>query len=139
MTKEQKEQIRKLRNSGNGYTAIADALGLTKNQVSAFCRRAGLAGNAVDGTSVIPAVNCCRCCGKQLIQIPGKKAAKFCSSSCRNRWWNTHLDQVKRRAVYEYTCAGCGMPFTAYGNSHRKYCSHSCYIRSRFKGGDGRG
>ena len=31
---------------------------------------------------------------------------------------------------------GCGKPFTVYGNSKRKYCSHECYIRNRFKGGD---
>ena len=34
-------------------------------------------------------------------------------------------------------CARCGKPFTAYGNAGRKYCSHSCYIADRFKGGDG--
>ena len=33
-------------------------------------------------------------------------------------------------------CRECGKPFTAYGNSRRKYCSHECYIRNRFKGGD---
>ena len=66
MTKDQKEQIRKLRDSGYGYATIADALGLTKNQVSAFCRREGLAGIVADGTGVITDVNCCRCCGKRL-------------------------------------------------------------------------
>ncbi len=139
MTKEQKEQIRKLRDSSFGYATIADALGLTKNQVSAFCRREGLTGIVADGTEETPDVNCCRCCGKRLTQTPGKKAVKFCSAACRNRWWNTHLDQVKRKAVYEYTCVGCDKPFTAYGNSHRKYCSHECYIRARFKGGETRG
>ncbi len=139
MTKDQKEQIRKLRDSGYGYATIADALGLTKNQVSAFCRREGLAGIVADGTGVITDVNCCRCCGKRLTKIPGKKSAKFCSAACRTRWWNTHLDQVKRKAVYKFNCTGCGRAFIAYGNSHRKYRSHECYIRSRFKGGEARG
>ena len=40
MTNEQKNQIAELRQSGYGYANIADALGLTKNQVSAYCRRA---------------------------------------------------------------------------------------------------
>ncbi len=53
MTKEQKEQIRKLRDSGYGYATIADALGLTKNQVSAFCRREGLAGVVAGETETI--------------------------------------------------------------------------------------
>ena len=118
MTNEQKEQIKKLRDSGYGYATIAEALGLTKNQVSAF-------------------VGCCRCCGKPLVQVSGRKEAKFCSDACRNKWWNAHLDQVNRKAIYEYTCPCCHKPFTAYGNSKRKYCSHECYIRARFKGGDG--
>lgn len=137
MTNEQKEQIRKLRGSGYGYATIADALGLTKNQVSAFCRRNNLAGSTGSASSEQPDTNCCRCCGKPLIQQEGRKEAKFCSDVCRRKWWNANLDQVKRKAVYEYTCIGCGRPFSAYGNSHRKYCSHECYIRSRFKGGDG--
>lgn len=138
MTNEQKEQIRRLRGSGYGYATIADALGLTKNQVSAFCRRDGIAGSTADGHAGTINANCCRCCGKPLVQVPGRKESRFCSDPCRNRWWNAHLDQVNRKAVYEYTCACCGKPFSAYGNSHRKYCSHGCYIRARFKGGDDR-
>lgn len=135
MTKEQKEQIRKLRCSGYGYATIAEALGLTKNQVSAFCRRDGIAGNVVDGTISAPNTECCRGCGKALKQVPGRKEIKFCSDACRRSWWNSHLDQVNRKAIYEYRCSGCGKVFTAYGNSKRKYCSHACYIRARFKGG----
>ena len=44
MTNEQKQQIIKLRQDGYGYATIASSLGLTKNQVSAFCRRSNLAG-----------------------------------------------------------------------------------------------
>ena len=50
------------------------------------------------------------------------------------RWWNSHLDLVKRKAIYHFTCPTCGREFTAYGNAHRKYCSHSCYIEDRFGG-----
>lgn len=35
---------------------------------------------------------------------------------------------MKRKAVYTYTCPACGKEFTVYGNSHRKFCSHACYI-----------
>lgn len=137
MTNEQKEQIRELRGSGHGYATIAEALGLTKNQVSAFCRRNNLTGTSTEsGASNIIRTDCCRCCGKPIQQVPGRKTVKFCSDVCRNKWWNTHLDQVKRKAVYEYVCPHCGRPFSAYGNSKRKYCSHECYIRARFKGGD---
>ena len=136
MTNEQKDKIRMLRGSGYGYATIAEALGLTKNQVSAFCRRNDLSGTASISKTEIPDIGCCRCCGKSLIQVPGRKEAKFCSDSCRQKWWNGHLDQVNRKAVYQFTCSCCGKPFSAYGNSKRKYCSHECYIRARFKGGD---
>ena len=67
-------------------------------------------------------------------QNPGRKKKRFCSDSCRMKWWNSHMDKVKRKAIYEFTCLHCGRTFTAYGNSGRKYCSHDCYIEERFGG-----
>ena len=138
MTNEQKYQIAELRQFGYGYASIADALGLTKNQVSAYCRRAGLTGTkAAVGTTDVHASNCCRNCGKPLMQVAGRKPVKFCSDACRIHWWNTHPDAVDKKAFYDFTCACCGKPFRAYGNSQRKYCCHACYVQARFQGGDG--
>lgn len=138
MTKEQKEQVIKLRQTGYGYATIADALGLTKNQVSAFCRRNHLTGiKAQTHVEEKPAASCCKNCGKPITQVPGRKLIKFCSPDCRQNWWNAHADMVNKKAVYKFTCACCGRPFTAYGNANRKYCSHACYIRDRYQGGDG--
>ena len=106
MTNEQKYKIAELRQSGYGYANIADALGLTKNQVSAYCRRAGLTGTkAAVGTTDVPASNCCRNCGKPLMQVAGRKPVKFCSDACRIHWWNTHPDAVDKKAFYDFTCA----------------------------------
>ena len=114
MTNEQKYKIAELRQSGYGYANIADALGLTKNQVSAYCRRAGLTGTkAAVGTTDVPASNCCRNCGKPLMQVAGRKPVKFCSDACRIHWWNTHPDAVDKKAFYDFTCACCGKPFRA--------------------------
>ena len=136
MTDLQKSQIIALREQGYGYATIASSLGLTKNQVSAFCRRNQLTGTkAAVHIEDRPDPNCCRNCGKPLTQTPGRKPVKFCSDACRTKWWNGHLDKVNRKAFYTFTCAHCGRPFTAYGNDHRKYCSHDCYIADRF-GGD---
>ena len=44
MTTEQRERIGSLRQEGYGYTAIAKAIGLTKDGVKAYCRAHGLAG-----------------------------------------------------------------------------------------------
>lgn len=138
MNTEQKEQIRNLRSSGYGYATVAEALGLTKNQVSAYCRRNHLSGNLSEShPDESPNVNRCHCCRKPLKQLPGRKKVKFCSDSCRLKWWNVHSDQINRKAIYSFTCAHCGKTFTANGNRHRKYCSHACYIADRFKGNDG--
>lgn len=137
MTEEQKARIQKLRVDGYGYTKIARMLGLSENTVKSFCRRKGLNGVASEKVTV-PAdheKHFCLCCGTEVAQNPGRKEKKFCSDRCRNQWWNSHLEQVNRKAVYEYICPCCKKPFTAYGNKNRKYCSHECYIKDRF-GGD---
>jgi endogenous inhibitor of DNA gyrase (YacG/DUF329 family) len=136
MTSDQKRNIYELRTKGMSYDAIAEALSLSKNTVKSYCRRNGLSGKRVPSQEMPnKPTEFCPNCGKPVRQIPGRKHIRFCSGSCRQEWWNSHLDQVNRKAVYEYTCACCGRHFTAYGNSHRKYCSHACYIKARFKGG----
>ena len=128
MTTEEKAKIADLRCNGYGYKKIAQAIGVSVDTVKSYCRRNGL-----NGVRTIETV--CPCCGKTLINVPGKKAKKFCSDRCRNKWWNSHLDQVKRKAIYEFICPNCKKPFTAYGNANRKYCCHECYIEDRFGGG----
>ena len=137
MTDEQRNQIREYRANGMGYSKIAQALGLSENTVKSFCRRKGLGGVVAFTPNVtLTDTKVCECCGAEVIQNPGRKLKRFCSDRCRNKWWNEHLDQVDRRANYEYGCPQCHKPFTAYGNSKRKYCSHECYIADRFGGGE---
>ena len=139
MTEEQKTQIANLRGEGYGYVRIAQALGISENTVKSFCRRKKLAGRTVASQAMPAAVrdgnHFCLCCGNEVAQTPGRKEKKFCSDRCRNKWWNSHLDRVKRKANYEFICPQCRKPFTAYGNAKRKYCSHECYIAHRFGGG----
>jgi len=140
MTEEQKSEITGLRAAGDGYTVIARKMGLPRDTVRSFCRRNGLAGETAagkEGAAGCPEDGFCRECGKVLRQPEGMKKRVFCSRECREKWWHGHPDQIRQRAVYSFTCAGCGQPFTAYGNAGRKYCSHECYIRTRFKGGGG--
>lgn len=140
MTKEQKLQIARLRRDGYGYVKIAQILGISDNTVKSYCRRNHLTGKAVKEKSQVrissdEGLQLCMSCGVSVKQIPGRKQKKFCSDKCRMKWWNSHLDKVKRKAVYEFICPTCGKRFTAYGNSHRKYCSHECYVVNRFGGG----
>ena len=135
MNDTQRQQIRKLRAEGYSYSKVAQALGLSENTVKTFCRRNGL-GGVVDAPAPIePDGHYCLCCGSAVGQTPGRKEKKFCSDRCRNKWWNSHLDKVERKANYDFICPYCKKPFTAYGNKNRKYCSHECYIADRFGGG----
>lgn len=132
MTDNQKTQIIKLRAAGNGYGKIAQALGISSNTVKSFCRRNGVAG--IRAAKQAERQNCCPQCGKKLIQAEKQKPRRFCSDQCRQAWWNAHPEMVKQKAVYSFVCLTCGKPFTVYGNSHRKYCSHQCYVQARFQG-----
>ncbi|NBJ93533.1 RNA polymerase subunit sigma-70 [Parablautia muri] len=139
MTEGQKTSITDMRGQGYGYVRIARTLGLSENTVKSFCRRKGLAGRAdPEPYAAVPIMGGkrpCLCCGTEVVQTPGRKEKKFCSDKCRNKWWNSHLDRVNHKAVYEFICQHCKKPFTAYGNAGRKYCSHACYVADRFGGG----
>ena len=143
MTNEQKTVVESLRSQGLGYKRIAAQTGISANTVKSYLRKYAPAATEQEAPSVVqetvavPAMDgesYCRCCGKPVAQNPGRKEKKFCSDSCRANWWNSHLDLVKRKAIYHFTCPTCGRDFSAYGNAHRKYCSHSCYIEDRFGG-----
>lgn len=104
MTDEQRQKITNLRTAGNVYKKIGKLLGLSENTVKSFCQRRKL-GGVVGKFNVEVAV--CKCCGKPVPQNPGRKQKKFCSDQCRMKWWNSHLDQVNRKANYDYICPVC--------------------------------
>lgn len=134
MTEEQKNQIVAYRKNGYGYKQIATFTSLSLNTVKSFCRRNNLLAEHLqnDKNKYLP----CEQCGKPVEQTEHKKLKRFCSDLCRNKWWNSHLDLVKRKANYEIVCLGCKKPFMVYGNANRKYCSHNCYVEQRFGGKD---
>ena len=132
----QKEQIKNLRGEGLSYAEIARQVNVSRDAVISFCRRNGLQ-EIKKPISVVEndTADVCRECRKPLVQVDGMKRRVFCSKECRTKWWKEHPDRLNRKAVYQFTCPHCGKPFSAYGNSNRKYCSHVCYISDRF-GGD---
>lgn len=130
MTKQQKEQIIKMRRDGFSYTRISKALGISENTVKSFCRRNNL-GSAYIGTKGQKDGVFCRQCGIPLAQTVGVKPKRFCSDKCRMAWWNDHPEAVKRKAIYTFICSVCGREFESYGNKNRKYCSRACYGRSK--------
>ena len=138
MTENQKNQIIRMRSNGDGYRVISEKLGLSLNTVKSFCRRSGLGGVAKPERKKIEYSGegaYCQNCGTEIRQIAKQKKKRFCCDKCRNEWWNSHLDLVKRKSVHVQTCPACGKEFEVYGRTPRKYCSHGCYIADRFGGG----
>lgn len=84
-------------------------------------------------TSQAPGALLCLQCGKPVIQKSRHKK-KFCSFRCRLDYWNSHPEQVYRRAYYALVCQHCGKPFQSYGNAHRKFCCRSCFDEHRKRG-----
>lgn len=126
-----KERISHLRNAGQSYAQIAKTLDVSINSVKSYCRRNKL-GN--DDFDLEKPKECSQClfCGKSLMHISGKKKKSFCSDVCRMAWWKDNRNTIKQAAWYETKCGFCRKTFHSYGNRHRKYCSHSCYIQARF-------
>ncbi|MGT2866788.1 RNA polymerase subunit sigma-70 [Streptococcus fryi] len=129
MTPEQKAAIRYLREQGLGYKAIGVRLCLSLNTIKSFCRREAIqTGDKRDAS--LP--DYCHACGRVLTHMGGKKKKRFCGTSCRQTFWNSHLDEVNRQAYSTHACLACRRKFTSYANPKRKYCSRKCYMTDRF-------
>lgn len=135
MTSTQKEAIKLMRAEGLSYGIVSERTGIGYEAVKSFCRRNGLTGF---GSEILKGNNrdekyvFCKNCGKRLVQQKNLKRRVFCCDECRVKWWSTHPEMINKKAVYHFVCIHCGKPFSAYGNSGRKYCSHECYIEERF-------
>ncbi len=118
MTNETKQQIKNLRKQGYGYKKISKFVGESVGSVRHY-----LATYQEKELHVF-----CLNCGRPIVSIKGKKKKKFCSDRCRWDYWNHHQKEVNKKAYYQVTCKYCGKEFLSYGNEHRVYCCHECYI-----------
>ena len=132
MTENQKTQILEMRRLGCTYRHIAANLSLPEGTVKTCCLRA--AKKELLRAPSEAAKCTCKQCGKEIIQVAKRKKRIFCCNACRQKWWNSHLYLVSQssKSLYHFTCPACGKSFTAYGNDKRKYCSHDCYIKTRY-------
>ena len=123
MKKQEMDAIHELRLQGKNVSEIGLALGITANTVSSHIRR---------HPEIYGGMNC-EYCGKAITQSAGRKRKRFCSDRCRMAWWNTHQEDVSRKAYYNLVCQHCGKEFVSYGNKNRKYCCRDCYAAARRK------
>ena len=128
MTNAEKETIIALKIQGLGCNRIAKISGVPLGTVKSFLSRTEI-------ELPKPQEGICLECGAPIAAVPHTKPRRFCSGTCRQKWWNAHLHMVNRKAFYNFTCPWCGKKFTAYGNDHRIYCSRGCYADARRKNG----
>ena len=76
--------------------------------------------------------NICKNCGTILEKSSKSNIKKFCSDSCRYKWWRKNLEN-NRSYLKIHICKNCNKKFKSFDNKDRKYCSHKCYINDRFK------
>ncbi len=124
-----KTGIIELRKKGYGYGQISIKLNIPRSSVSTFCQRNNI------GTGDIDRHVFCKNCDRVIKRENKNKPKMFCSDDCRVNWWNTHPEEVNKKAIYDFNCPACGNHFTTYGNKNQKYCSHVCYIKTRYKKG----
>ena len=121
MRLQDKIAINNMRLEGHSPSVIAAKLGLSAGTVRSHIHR----------HPNIPGAKACKNCGRPLMQPKGRREKKFCSDICRMAWWNSHQEDVNRKAYYELVCQHCGKEFESYGNKNRKYCCRACYVASR--------
>ena len=135
MTDKEKKQVETYRKNGYGYKRISNLTNLSVNTIKSYCKRNKLMSSDISNiNNTENQVFYCEQCGKTVEQSKHRKHKRFCSDTCRNKWWNNHLDLVQRRAVYVLTCPYCRKTFSVYGNAGRKFCCHSCYVKYRYGG-----
>lgn len=126
MTALQKAKVQELRSSGLSYAGIAAALNISVGTIKSFCSR----------HIVQSSTGACKRCGGKLVNTPGHRQKTFCSTECRQLYWQENPSLIRRRSAVTQVCIGCGTEFIDYADRHRKYCSHRCYIADRYKEGD---
>ena len=95
MTNQEKQRINDLRTAGLSYQAIADETGISLGSIKMYFKR----------SKEVIHVPRCEQCNKSLRQDLERANRRFCSDTCRRRWWVAHPetmnhDQDDRPAGY---------------------------------------
>ena len=138
MTDQEKVNVRRRRERGESYGAIAKIMGLNVNSVKSFCRREKIQVGVITVTDsddspelideqAIPLTTkqkrLCELCGEPVLVL-SRQANCFCSDS-RIKYWRGS----RKSYATEHTC----QTWSYLRKKDRNYCSHNCYINHRFK------
>ena len=134
MTNAEKEQIASLRHAGCSYKEIAMRLAMNESTVKSHCFRNHLSDKDIPLSPEL-SKGVCPQCGARIEQREKRKPRRFCSDTCRTKWWNNNRHLKHHRNLRTVKCPYCGREFALYGNATKRYCSQSCYLKARY-GGD---
>ena len=123
MTQLEKEEIIKLKLAGNSYKQISVLTGICISKIKSVCIRYN--------TKQTEIISYCKCCGKKLILVGGKKQKLYCNDKCRMRYWRNHQSELKSNHIVEVECPICHQIFKAYETKKRKYCCWDCYMEAK--------
>jgi rRNA maturation endonuclease Nob1 len=124
MTDKDKKHLAELRDQGYTYQQIAEASGIGLSSVKMFFKR--------NNTPADDSGLCAQC--KKRLEKDAPKKKRFCSEKCRIKWWAEHPEQLSNAREHQYKCPFCGKVFYSYKPA--KFCSLTCYHRSRQKAGE---
>lgn len=117
MTEQQKIKVRQMRLDGIGYRHIAYELNISLNTIKSFCRRHALTGSgqvvSLNNNISVQKGLICKCCGKKLNHISGKKRKIYCSDNCRKKYWKMKqeekrmIEQIEPKAMADKIAVYC--------------------------------
>ena len=127
MTKQQKQVITEMRECGVPIPSIAEQLGISANTIKSYCQRHGILPLNKPRRNI----RFCLQCQTEIPQTPHRKEKKFCCDKCRQLWWTEHSSIICRNSQIELICPVCTKTFQSYKSKHRKFCSRTCYGKSK--------
>jgi hypothetical protein len=107
---------------------------ISLNTVKSFCRGNDINENIEDKSSAVLTgeTTVCENCEWENHQIAKQKRKRFCCDKCRNTWWNSYLNQVKRKTVYDFKCPYCEVQRSEkHGNSRNEQADRGRMSRER--------
>lgn len=134
ITEIQKDQARRLRAKGMGYTKLMAVTGISKGVANKLCKIIVPAEEDKTLNERMERGEACMYCGDPITQPPGSgRRRRFCSTFCRREYWKIHRSELKQspEAFHTMLCAYCGKTFEVYGRNNRKYCCHAHYLLHR--------
>ena len=144
----EREKVRELRMREMGCAEIAGRLGIPEGTVILHCLKLGLPVTGPCRRIPLPKEDAawlryhrrepkyanCPVCGKKIIQPLIGRPKKFCSRTCKNKFWNDRWRAEKEKHGRQAVCENCGEIFYAVneGKKPQRFCCQDCYFEFRY-------